>query len=59
MAVHHGKTTSYWYHIVVPCFPPFEGDDAAIGLLRYAQQPNGSILSEYEISVTSFVEATR
>jgi len=39
--------------------PPLEGDDAAIGLLRYAQQPNGSILFTFVISVTSGAEAKR
>ena len=57
--MYHGKATRCRYHIVLASISTIGGQNAAIGLLRYAQQPNGSILSQFVVSVTSRVEAPR
>ena len=57
--MYHGKAARCRYNIVLASLSTIGGRNAAIGLLRYAQQSNGSILSQFVVSVTSGVEATR
>ncbi len=57
--MYHGKAARRRNNIVLALLSTIGGRNAAIGLLRYAQQSNGSILSQFVVSVTSGVEATR
>ena len=57
--MYHGTAIRCRYHIVLASLSTTGGRNAAIELLRCDQKSNGSILSQFVVSVEPTVEATR